>query len=473
MVLDINLFREKKGGNPDLIRESQRRRFADPAEVDRIIEMDEAWRVARGELDDLNCELNKAQVEIGRLRKEKQEVPAELQERQKNLKTKLIKEKEEEVQAKEDLWKKALINIGNLVSNECPVSDTEDDNAILRQWSPEGMDLRPELPEPKLPHDQLLWRIGGYDPDRGNKIAGHRGYFLLGAGMLLQQALVRYALDFLMDQGYTPIQTPYFMRQDIMAETAELAQFDEELYKVEAGDHEPKYLIATSEQPISAFYRGEWLDPKQLPIKFAGHSACFRKEAGSAGVDTHGIFRVHQFEKVEQFIITKPEDSWETHKEMIATSEKFLQSLGIPYQVIAIVSKALNKAAALKYDIEAWFPSWPAYREVVSCSNCTDYQARRLEVRYGLNKNEKEKKYVHMLNGTMCATTRVLSVILEYYQTPEGVRIPEKLIPYFHLKPGQEPILPFVREARTVKDSTKKGKQQSKDGAKGQASGSA
>ena len=465
MVLDIAMFREKKGGDPNRIRESERRRFADPANVDLVIALDEQWREARGDLDALNRELKELQTTIGSLRKEKKEVPAELSARQQDLKTKIIKEKEEEIKQKEVSLLQALTNVGNIVHEDVPVSSTEDDNQVIKQWAPEGSDLRPELPEPKLSHDQLLWRIGGYDPDRGVKITGHRGYFMLGSGVLLQQALVRYSIDFLVQRGYSPIQVPLMMNQDIMAETAELAQFDEELYKV-TGVAEPKYLIATSEQPISAYYRGEWLDPKILPIKFAGYSSCFRKEAGAAGRDTRGIFRVHQFEKVEQFCITDPESSWACHKEMVQISEDFLQSLKIPYQVIAIVSSALNKAAAMKYDIEAWFPSFPQYKEVVSCSNCTDYQSRRLEIRFGSKKaGEKEKKYVHMLNGTMCATTRVLSVILEHYQTPEGVRIPDVLIPFMHLRPGAEPILPFVQGVRDAKEAKGKGKQPSKEGA--------
>lgn len=256
------------------------------------------------------------------------------------------------------------------------------------------------------------------------------------------------------------------MNKDMMAKTAQLDQFDEELYKVIADDDE-KYLIATSEQPISAYHSGEWFESPetQLPLRYAGYSTCFRKEAGSAGRDMWGIFRVHQFEKVEQFCITSPDKSWEALDQMIATSEEFYQSLGIPYRVVAIVSGALNLAAAQKYDLEAWFPFQGAYKELVSCSNCTDYRAslipyyvldstdtdissrylesRRLEVRCGLkNKDQARKVYVHMLNGTLCATERALCCLVENYQTPEGLVIPEVLRPYMQ---GRE-FLPWLKE---------------------------
>jgi len=294
--------------------------------------------------------------------------------------------------------------------------------------------------------------IDGFDSERGSKVSGHRGYFLKGWGVRLQLALVTYATSFLASKGYTVMQTPYFMNKEIMAETAELAQYDEELYKV-TGDDE-KYLIATSEQPISAYHRGEWLESSELPLRYCGYSACFRKEAGSSGKDVRGIFRVHQFEKVEQFILCPPEESWAIHEEMIKIAEEFFASLGISYRVIAIVSSALNKAAAKKYDIEAWFPCFKEFREVVSCSNCTDYQSRRMEIRYRSKKQGDEKSYVHMLNGTLCATTRTICAILENHQTPEGIRVPEVLYPYLQYTPvdGAPLIIPYTKPCPKEKE---------------------
>ena len=248
--------------------------------------------------------------------------------------------------------------------------------------------------------------------------------------------MINFGLATLMKKEYLPIQAPYFMKKSIMEATCQLSDFSENLYQVEGGEDaegkqvsEPLYLIATSEQPISALHMGEWLEPKQLPKRYAGYSTCFRKEAGSHGRDVWGIFRIHQFEKVEQFIYCDPEESWNELDKMIENSEAFYQGLELPYQVINIVSGELNDAAAKKYDLEAWFPGYNAYRELVSCSNCTDYQARGLEVRYrsAATKNNEEKQYVHMLNGTMCATQRTMCCILENNQTPDGVKIPAAL----------------------------------------------
>ncbi|KAG7536652.1 Aminoacyl-tRNA synthetase class II [Arabidopsis suecica] len=238
-----------------------------------------------------------------------------------------------------------------------------------------------------------------------------------------------------------------------MAKCAQLSQFDEELYKVIGeGDHDEKYLIATAEQPLCAYHQNEWINPSELPIRYAGYSTCFRKEAGSHGRDTLGIFRVHQFEKVEQFCITSPNDSWVMLEEMLNNSEEFYQSLKLPYRVVSVVSGALNNAAAKKYDLEGWFPSSETYRELVSCSNCTDYQSRRLGIRYGHKKsNEMTKnKYVHMLNSTLTATQRTICCILENYQREDGVDIPEVLQPFM----GGVTFLPFKMCKTQGKKST-------------------
>jgi len=283
--------------------------------------------------------------------------------------------------------------------------------------------------------------INGFEPDKGAAIAGHRGYFLKGPGVLLNQALINFGLNFLEKKAYTCMQTPYFMKKEIMAKTAQLSDFDEQLYKVIAHDDD-KYLIATSEQPISAFHMGETMTAEELPKKYAGYSTNFRKEAGGYGRDVWGIFRVHQFEKIEQFCITEPEKSWDMHEEMLKIAEEFYKALGIPYRVVNIVSGELNDAAAKKYDLEGWFPSLGNFRELVSCSNCTDYQSRRLKIIYGFRENKETAiKYVHMLNSTLCATTRTICAILENYQTDKGVTVPAVLVPYV----GTD-FIPFSRE---------------------------
>jgi seryl-tRNA synthetase len=297
--------------------------------------------------------------------------------------------KEEEVElgnkvaaVKKDLDKKINL-IGNLVHESVPVGVDEDKcNKVERVWGKPR-----ETTKNLFHHHQLLEMIDGVDYKAGVNVAGHRGYFLKGVGVMLNQALISYGLNFLMKKKYTPVQPPFFMRKEVMSACAQLEEFDEALYKVSGGeDAEEMYLIATSEQPISALHMNEWLEPTQLPIHYGGVSTCFRKEAGSHGRDAWGIFRIHQFEKIEQFVLCAPDDSWRIHEEMTKTAEEFYQSLNLPYHVINICSGALNNAAAKKYDVEAWFPTIGVYRELVSCSNCTDYQSRGMETRFGTKK---------------------------------------------------------------------------------------
>ena len=238
--------------------------------------------------------------------------------------------------------------------------------------------------------------------------------------------------------GYTPNQPPFFLDRYQMEKTAQLSQFDEELYRVsESGSTDAdKYLIATSEQPLSCLHSDEWLQPSQLPIKYAGYSTCFRKEAGSHGRDAWGVFRVHQFEKVEQFVFCKPDESWQHFDEMIAISEEFYKSLGLSYQIVSIVSGALNNAAAKKYDLEAYFPYQSEYKELVSCSNCTNYQTRELEIRYGMKKGKTvvgggRKEYVHALNAVSLLFT-IMCVARTYSHRP-CVRLRELCVPCWRI----------------------------------------
>lgn len=376
----------------------------------------------------------------------------------------LIKEKEAiakkkaEYIVKEQEADKALrakVNlVGNIVHPSVPVSNDEENNELIRKWVPEGVEVSAEK-KAALSHHEVLTRLDGYDPERGAKISGHRGYFLKTVGLFLNQALINYGLDFLVKKGYTALQAPVMMNKEVMAKTAQLSQFDEELYKVMDGSDE-KYLIATSEQPISAYHSGEWFEQpaEQLPKRYAGYSSCFRREAGSHGKDAWGIFRVHAFEKIEQFCLTEPDQSWDEFEKMIGYAEEFYKSLKIPYRVVAIVSGELNNAAAKKYDLEAWFPFQAEYKELVSCSNCTDYQARNLEIRCGIKKmNETEKKYVHCLNSTLCATERALCCILENYQTEDGLKVPEVLRKYI---PGEPEFIPYSKELPKNSTSTKR-----------------
>ncbi|KAK6349667.1 Cytosolic seryl-tRNA synthetase [Orbilia brochopaga] len=462
-MLDIISFVTERGGDPEAIRESQRRRHKPVEDVDAVIELYHVSREANYLVARQGTKINEIQKEIKTLRGDKEKMAPLLEK-----KAELEKEKKDlEAKAKDveaDLLRK-LRTIGNIVHDSVPMSDNEDNNAILRDWKP-SPDYAVERKDDILSHHEVLTRLDGYDPDRGAKIVGHRGYFLKTWGLFLNQALINYGLEFLLNKGYTPISTPQFMDKKYMAKTAQLEQFDEELYKVVDGDDE-KYLIATSEQPISALHADEWLTSVDVPKRYAGFSSCYRREAGSHGKDAWGIFRVHQFEKVEQFVICDPEKSWEMFDQMIEYSEEFYQSLKLPYRVVAIVSGALNNAAAKKYDLEAWFPFQGEYKELVSCSNCTDYQSRSLEIRYGAKtQTDTVKKYVHCLNSTLTATERTMCCILENYQTPEGFNVPEVLRKYL---PGNPEFLPFTKELPKDTTSVKKKNQQLKVVGKGKA----
>lgn len=517
MVLDLDLFREDKGGDPERVKANVRKRFDDEQSVDRVMELDAQWRKYRWSLDQLNKAKNLISKEYGLRMKQNREKgsagtnvkassgsassssckdsaglvssnlevkqektspppppsPAEnkcdstlsfdlnsLLEAINNLVTgvdldqlkhlraqldiqgvNLNKQMEECEQSRDEVLKE----IGNLIHPDVPISNDEENNAIVREY---GKILKPEDVglEKLLSHVDLIEMIGGLNTEKGSLIAGNRGYFLQSTGIWLQQALIQYALRFIDNLGFQLLYTPFWMRKQVMGQVAQLSQFDEELYKIisskGAEDSEEKYLIATSEQPIAALHLNEWISASSLPLRYGGLSTCFRQEVGSHGRDTRGIFRVHQFEKIEQFVIAAPSKSWEHFHEMIGNSEKFYQSLEIPYRVVNIVSGALNNAAAMKYDLEAYFPGSQAYRELVSVSNCTDYQSRRLQIRHGQTKKMSgQVEYVHMLNGTLCAVTRVICCILENYQTKEGIRVPKVLQEFMPAKFRE--LIPF------------------------------
>lgn len=468
MPIDINELRDYRGGDPEKWKTYMEQRFKDPTIVDKVLDLDREWRELTTTITRLQTERNKLQKEvIAPKKKAKENCDAEVAQAQ------ALQQEIKDKQAQEpELIKQRdalLYRIGNLVDPEVPVSKDEDqDNLVvaLSPTPPEAAENPKLLPCPlgilkytfpksqPLTHDELLWRIGGYEPKRGSNVGGHRAYFLTNAGVMLNQAIINYSIAFLTERGYNILQPPFLMNKEVMAGIAQLEDFDEQLYKVTGKTDDPegsseKYLIATSEQPICAYHMGDWIDPKELPLRYAGISTCFRKEAGSSGKDIRGIFRVHQFEKVEQFCLTNDdfEVSQEEQKRMLKSATDFYDSLGIGYRVVCIVSGELNDAAVKKYDLEGWFPGQDTYRELVSCSNCTDYQARGVEVRCGNTAQQKKgdlterKSYVHMLNSTLCATGRGICCLLETYQTPDGVVVPPVLRPYM----GGKEFMPFVR----------------------------
>jgi seryl-tRNA synthetase len=487
MGVDIELFRADKGGDTNKIRESEKNRYNDVTKVDKVIELDENWRKAKFVSDNWNKIKNICSKAVGEKKKAKEadgstsEPPAEILERLQTitkedlkdlciLQIRAISEKIDQAIAESQVLlsvidqerTEILREIGNVLHPDVPVSNDEENNKLIRTFGDSST-------KKKYSHVDLVYLIDGFDGERGTATAGGRGYYLKGPCVFLEQALINLALNSLSDRGFTALYTPFFMKKEIMQAVAQLSQFDNELYKVVgrrsevAGerDDEERYLIATSEQPIAAYHKDEWISPEQLPLRYAGISTCFRQEVGSHGRDTRGIFRVHQFEKVEQFCFTSPHDnaSWRMFEEMIGNSESFYQLLGIPYRVVSIVSGELNNAAAMKYDLEGWFPGSSAFRELVSCSNCTDYQARALQIRFGQTKKmNQQAEYVHMLNATMCATTRTICAILENYQEENHIRVPDVLKPYMPAKYKDQ--IPFVKSL--VEDEKKATKQKSK-----------
>ncbi|AFM98117.1 seryl-tRNA synthetase [Encephalitozoon hellem] len=420
-MIDINLIRDPKTRKE--VIESEKKRFRDGTSVEKAYELDRKRIETAFKLDQINARVNQLNREVklgykeGK-KKEDEELAEKITEI-KNLHDDAKRLKEEAGAAEEEL-NRVMKGIGNIISKEVVVSNDEKDNPIVRSYrSGRSIQKNPQ------PFSALMKDFT--HSAAGAKVIGHRGYYLSGKMARLAQALTRYAIDFLENKGYTYIQTPVMLRRDVMAKTSQLSDFDEQLYKVE----DDLYLIATSEQALAALYMDERMTPQEVPKKFCGQSLCFRKEAGAHGKDNAGLFRVHQFEKIEQFVICEPSESQRHHEEMIRICEEFYQSLDISYNVVSIVSGELNDAAAIKYDLEAYFPNAEKYRELVSCSNCTDYQSRELEIRYGIVKENNRKVYVHLLNGTMCAIQRALCCIVENYQRENGIDVPDVLQGYF------------------------------------------
>ncbi|WUR05082.1 serine-tRNA ligase (SARS1) [Vairimorpha necatrix] len=418
-MIDINLIRDPQ--TREKVIESEKRRFKDTSKISEIYEKDKLRIKLNFELDNINRKKNELNKKISKVFKENKTNGKELsQEYVRELKEEENKSKDLEIELvkTEKEINTLLKSVGNIIDDSVIISKNEEDNGLIREYR-----TKREVKNYKNYTDLMSKYTHSVS---GSKIIGHRGYFLSGQIARLGMALSQYAIDFLEENDYTFIQTPVMMRKEVMSRTAQLSDFDEQLYKVE----DDLYLIATSEQPLSALHMDERLTDSDLPKKYCGQSLCFRKEAGAHGKDNSGIFRVHQFEKIEQFVICKPEESKEYFDKMISLSEEFYKSLDISYNVVSIVSGEFNDAASIKYDLEAFFPNANKFRELVSCSNCTDYQSRELEVRYGILKENNKKVYVHMLNATLCAVQRTLCCIVENYQEENKIIVPEVLRKY-------------------------------------------
>lgn len=322
----------------------------------------------------------------------------------------IVNEKEVSTPKLFDDRNKLVAVIPNLLHPSVPIFMSEENNTVLFNNS---------LCETKKFDQYELCKKLGIIEDASD-ISGNRGYFLTNEGVRLNYALINYALDFLEKKGYKLMYTPHFVEKKHMKNICQLSEFDETLYELKDSDH---YLIATSEQPMTTYFSKTKLN--KLPVMLCGISTCYRKETGSHGKDTLGIFRVHQFEKIEQFCVSSADESWELMEKMINNSKEFYDSLGLSYRVVNIVSKELNNAASMKYDLEGWFPGSQKYRELVSCSNTTDYFSRKIKCK------DQNGKFAHMLNSTLCANTRTICCILETHQCDDGVAIPEVLRKYY------------------------------------------
>jgi len=417
-VIDLDLIRKE----PARVEENLARR-RNPAVLTIFHEVrktDTEWRECLREADELRRRRNDLSRKIGEQRAKGTASP-ELE-----AEAKTIPEVLHATESKEaDLLRlrdALLRRLPNLIDPTVPYGKDDSENVVVASWGTPRMgagDLKA--------HGQLLEELGMAEFDRARRASGAGFYYLRGPIVLLDLALQRFALDLLVERGFTPVAPPFLLRREPYEGVTDLADFENVMYKV---DGEDLYLIATSEHPLAALYMGEILDEDRLPIRLAGLSTNFRKEIGGHGVDQKGIFRVHQFAKVEQFVFSRPEESPALQEELRANAEEVFRRLAIPYRVVNVCTGDLGSVAAKKYDIEAWFPRQQAYREVVSCSNCTDYQARRLGIRLG-KAGKPGKRVPHTLNSTAVATSRALAVILEQYQQPDGsVTVPEVLRPY-------------------------------------------
>ncbi len=326
----------------------------------------------------------------------------------------------ESSQAKiEKKYMQLALTIPNLVHQSVPIGRDDSANKEIKKWG-----KIPEFDFKVKDHIDISEKLDLIDLERAAKVAGARFYYLKNDLVRLNQALIHYALEFLTEKNYSLVQPPYMINHQSMEGAVIAEDFEEVIYKIEDED---LYMIGTSEHALAAMHSGEIIEGKDLPLRYAGISPCFRKEAGAHGRDQKGIFRVHQFEKIEQFVFARPEDSWKEHERMIGIAEEFYQKLEIPHRVILLSSADMGKISAKTYDLEAWMAGQNAYREIVSCSNCLDFQARRLKIRYREKTNE-ETKFLHTLNSTLVATTRVLVSIMENFQNKDGhITIPKVL----------------------------------------------
>jgi seryl-tRNA synthetase len=418
-MLDLKFLRN----NPDVIRKDLKKRKDDPKleMFERLLTVDNEVRKLMREVQELRTQRNKLSREIGEVKKsggnDSQLV------KKVNKVNDSIRETEERMAKLRDELTYIQMRIPNILHESVPYGEDEEDNVVVRTWGGQ-----PEFNFETRSHVDLLEILDVGDIPRAAKISGSRFFFLKNELVILDLAMQQMGMEMLIKKGFTPIYPPFMMRRKPYEGVTDLADFEDVMYKI---DGEDLFLIATSEHPMAAMHMDEIFEPTELPIRYAGISTNFRKEAGSHGKDTKGIFRVHQFSKVEQYVVSHPEQSWEIHEELLKNHEEYFQALRIPYRIVNVCTGDIGIVASKKYDMESWMPGQAKYREITSCSNCTAYQATRLNIKYRIKKGGTEKAYVHTLNSTMVANPRAIVAIMENYQREDGsIQIPKALHKY-------------------------------------------
>ena len=417
--------------NPHIIKNSQLARGESPTLVDDFLHQDELWRKYTVEVDALRTEQKSINKNIGEhTSKKKLTTDLDKDKQLEQLKTKatLISEKIEELSIKQVLAKKnaeeSMTKISNLVHPDAPIGGESDYKVIETVGKPRNFDLEGIKPKD---HIELGTKLKLFDLERGAKVSGSRFYYLIGNGALLEFALVNFAIDIARSKGFIPVIPPALVKPAAMQGTGFLGQAAENVYRIEQDD---LYLVGTSEVPLAALHMDEILNRNELPLKYAGYSPCFRREAGTHGKDSKGIFRVHWFDKVEMFIFSTTEDAEKMHYELLEIEKEILSKLEIPFRVIDVATGDLGSSASRKFDCEAWIPSSNEYKELTSTSNCTEFQSRRLRIR---TRESDKTKYVATLNGTLLAVTRTIIALLENHQQKDGsFKIPKALQPYLN-----------------------------------------
>jgi len=447
--------------NPDILRRSLRRRGLDPSIVDKAIELDKLWRQKVREVDEIRHKHNVITRKIASTRDPEEK--RKLIEEAKRL-IKRRQELEEELKQLAAEREKILLSLPNIVHDTVPDGFDEEHNVPILFWGKPRvwrgyLDKFKEQTEKwgfKVDYELIDWKPVGHadmlenvlmlgDTLKAAEVAGSRFYYLFDDLVWFDIALLLYAIDFMTRKGYRLVLPPYMIRRKVLMSVIDIETFKDAIYKIEGED---LYLIATAEHSLAALYMGEEIPEDQLPIKLVGISPCFRKEAGAGNRDLKGIFRVHQFHKVEQFVFAKPEESWQLLEELRENAEELFRGLGLPYRVVNVCAGELGDVAAKKYDLEVWMPAQGKYREMVSTSNCTDWQSYRLKIRL-IRKRDMRREYVHTLNSTAIASTRTITAILENYQEPDGtITIPKVLRPYLEAFPRapKETIHPIKKE---------------------------